>query len=91
MIWYGKHKDLPKDSILLCDILVNKEERSKGYGKTLIEYMHNHAIKMGYKNIFLNVSNINPAMKLYSKIGYSIIESKSRNSIMLYELKKKSI
>jgi ribosomal protein S18 acetylase RimI-like enzyme len=54
----------------LTDIAVRKEMQGKGYGTALIEYIK----RVEGKPIRLSVNTVNPALRLYEKLGFKVIQ-----------------
>jgi len=68
----------PDYSRMDCEfiIFVHQNHRNQGVGTELVLYSINHAKKIGIKLIILSVAVFNyPAIKLYSKCGFEIIDS----------------
>lgn len=57
-----------KDTATLIAFGVLKEARGQGYGKALLAYVEQEAIKQGYKRLVFNCSDKNVAM--YEHLGY---------------------
>ena len=68
-------------------IFVHQDHRNQGIGTELTLYSINHAKKIGLKLIVLSVAVFNyPAIKLYSKCGFEIIDSDGSERIMRMKL-----
>jgi len=58
----------------LYDIIVEKASRNRGYAEQLILHILQWAVENGAEHSFLQVVQSNePALKLYSKLGYKMI------------------
>jgi ribosomal protein S18 acetylase RimI-like enzyme len=54
-------------------VVVNPDERRKGYGRQIMELLENFAKERGCRQIWLNVMSNNPgAQKLYENSGFSV-------------------
>ena len=57
----------------IYDIIINKEERSKGFGEKALNFLESEVNKLGLKHIGLHVFGHNKiARGLYEKLGYEI-------------------
>ena len=74
MIWIAKRKeDGINDIIWIYDIMVNPEERGKGYGYEIMKALETKTEELQLSTIKLHVFGHNaPAIALYKKMGYSI-------------------
>ncbi len=65
---------LAKGQFYLSNIAVYPEYRGKGIGRRLMEHVQQQAQQQGYKTMVLDVEkDNNPAISLYKKIGFEII------------------
>jgi ribosomal-protein-alanine N-acetyltransferase len=59
------------DELHIMNIAVHPNERKKGFGEQLLEYVHDFGRKHEIKFAYLEVRETNdPAQKLYEKMGY---------------------
>lgn len=67
-LYYGRF-------IWVCDLVTDKNKRSKGYGEKLLSYLHDWAIQNGYKEIALSSGlQRTDAHRFYEqKMGYDKI------------------
>lgn len=64
---------ISKKYVASLGIVVSDNYQGKGYGKLLMEYMHDYAKRKGLKKIWLATYYDNSsALKLYKKMGYEI-------------------
>lgn len=54
----------------LHKIYLDPEQKSKGTGSLIIEYVIQHALKAGVEKIELNVNKFNSAVQFYEKLGF---------------------
>ena len=54
----------------LHKIYLDPEQKSKGTGRLIIEYVKQHALKAGVEQIELNVNKYNSAVQFYEKLGF---------------------
>jgi|LGVF01.2.fsa_nt_gb ribosomal protein S18 acetylase RimI-like enzyme len=85
-VWFGIFPGIPADMIILMDIMLEEECRSKGYGRKILNAMHDKMKSKGYKKVYLEVKKDNYAKNLYTSLGYKIIKDLPRNLQMLLEL-----
>ena len=81
----------PDYSRMDCEfiIFVHQDHRNQGIGTKLTLYSINHAKEIGLKLILLSVAVFNyPAIKLYSKCGFEIIDSDGSERTMKMMLDK---
>lgn len=72
---------LPNDTCELVKMYLLKEYRGKGIGRNLIEKCIESAKYFGYNNIYLETTpELNSAIKMYEKFGFSPIENRMGNS-----------
>lgn len=72
---------LPKDTCELVKMYLLKEYRGRGVGRNLMEKCIVSAKELGYKNIYLETTpELNSAIKMYEKFGFSPIENRMGNS-----------
>ena len=70
--------DIKKGDFYIAEIAVDKNYRSKGYGKKIIEDVLNHAKSNDYKRVTLDVDFRNAKAKsLYERIGFKVFNKKS--------------
>jgi ribosomal protein S18 acetylase RimI-like enzyme len=71
ILWL-KH-EAPGQHGFIFDIVVDEEQRGKGYGKQAMLALEEVAKELGIKTIGLHVFTHNPtAVELYKKVGYEI-------------------
>ena len=63
-----------------------KEYRNYGIGTELMKRMISELKKKGYKQASLSVQKINYAFRMYSKLGFVIIDENDEEYIMLCKL-----
>lgn len=85
-IWFGKFPGIAEDMIILMDIMLLEEYRSKGLGRVLLENMQDIIKSKRYKKVYLEVRTMNFARNLYLSLGYKIIEEQEKNWKMVLEL-----
>lgn len=62
---------IPNQRIYVSRMIVKKEYRNQGIGKTILDYLTEQAKKMGYKEMALGVDTDNHnALQLYRKNGF---------------------
>jgi len=60
-------------TLYIDDICVDEKARGKHVGKALYQFVHDYAIKIGCKNITLNVwEGNNPALAFYRNMGMKV-------------------
>jgi ribosomal protein S18 acetylase RimI-like enzyme len=59
-----------KPDMIMNDLYVFPDKRSKGIGKELLETAKNFAINNGYKGLWIETANDNPARYLYEQLGW---------------------
>lgn len=65
---------IPNQRIYVSRMIVKKEYRNQGIGKTILDYLTEQAKKMGYKEMALGVDIDNyPALRLYRKNGFDTL------------------
>lgn len=79
------------DRAEIIDIIVKDELRNKGYAKKLIDNISIELIDNKCKNITLEVSEINPAVHFYQKMGFEIVSVRKNyyNGVDGYLMEKK--
>lgn len=63
-----------KKRVRIFAIGVKESERGKGIAKELLRFADNEAKRLGFKEVQLEVEEINPARFLYLKSGYKTIK-----------------
>lgn len=82
MIWYQKHMQKPTVAFI-CEFIINKEYRQRGYGKDTLLKIAEDAKDKGFKAMGLNVFKFNQiAYNLYIACGYQVVEDYEGNVIM---------
>lgn len=81
-IWYQKH--LQKlETAFICEFVIKKEFRQRGYGRSALEEIIKDAKAKGYSKMGLNVFKFNSiAYFLYLKCEFKVIEDYEGNVIM---------
>lgn len=69
-------------------ISVRREFRSKGIGTALLDAMLALLQAEGYAQLSLSVQKENPAFRLYTRLGFSVIDDKGEDFLMLYTFKR---
>lgn len=70
----------PKENYMyLSKFYLSKDTRGKGYGKKMIEYVREEALKQGLHSIQLNVNKYNSTIEIYEKLGFKIIRSEKND------------
>lgn len=62
-----------------------KENRNKGIGSALMKKILEKLKEQGYSKISLSVSKNNYAFKLYQKLGFTVIEERKDDYLMIYK------
>lgn len=66
---------IPGNRLYLSRLIVKKEQRGKGYGKAISEYILDFAKEKGYREIVLGVNRDNTAaVHLYTDLGFTAYE-----------------
>ncbi len=71
-------------------VSIQREYRNRGIGSALLAAMLDLLRSQGWRQVSLSVQKDNPAVNLYKRIGFSTIEDKGGDYLMLYSLKSKS-
>ena len=69
------------------DIYHEKPYREKGNAKKVLDDQHKSLRKEGYESIMLSVLLTNPALHLYKKLGYEILEQTTNHAEMILSIK----
>lgn len=73
--------NLPLNTCELVKLYLAPVARGKGIGKMLMQHCEETAIKMGYKNIYLEtMPELRIAVPMYEKMGYQYLEHRLGNS-----------
>lgn len=75
------------DGVPSFAISMYKEYRGAGIGTALMRKMLEQLRIQGYERASLSVQKANYAARMYSKLGFKIIEEKEEEYIMVYDLK----
>ncbi len=67
-------------------IALRPEYRGKGIGTQLLENMLGLLKKHGYAKLSLSVQKANPAIRLYSRLGFSLVEDRGEECLMCCSL-----
>ena len=63
------------DSLFLSKIYVDSSERGRGFGRAIMEFAKESAIKLGLKTLSLTVNKDNSdSIAVYKKIGFKVVE-----------------
>lgn len=65
-------------------ISIQKEYRNKGIGTALLLALLDLLQAKGYKHASLSVQKENPAVNLYTRVGFAIVDDKGEDYLMLY-------
>ena len=80
---------VPGKRLYLSRLIVKKEQRGKGYGKAISEYILDLAKEKGYCEIALGVNRDNTAaVKLYKSLGFTVYEEAEDNDGKFYRMEK---
>ena len=63
------------DALYLSKLYLKKEERGKGYGRKMMDFVSRAAREMGLAAVELNVNKGNPTVRIYEKMGMVRIRS----------------
>ena len=63
------------DALYLSKLYLKKEERGKGYGRQMMDFVSEAARRMGLSAVELNVNKGNPTLRVYEKMGMKRIRS----------------
>ena len=70
----------PKDDYMyLSKFYIISGQRGKGLGKKTIEFVKKIAVENGLNSIVLNVNKYNDSIKIYEKLGFSIIRAEKND------------
>ncbi len=65
-----------EDHLHVLTVGVKKEYRGNKYGEEILNYCFNDMLKESYNKVILNTHSDNhPALRLYKKLGFEIIET----------------
>lgn len=71
-IWFCVRGADDNRRAFICDVIIEKQFRGKGYGKKIMQFAEQEAKKMGLKRIGLHVFSFNEtAIRLYQSLGYA--------------------
>lgn len=73
--------DRRADEIRLIDIALVPEQRNGGLGTTLLKDLLDEA-KMAGLPVTIHVENFNPAMRLYQRLGFQVLEDQGVYQLM---------
>ena len=80
---------IPGERLYLSRLIVKKEQRGKGYGKAISEYIIDLAKEKGYCEIALGVNRDNTAaVGLYKSLGFTVYEEAEDADGKFYRMKK---
>lgn len=79
----------PGERLYFSRLIVKKEERGRGYGEAISQFMLNLAKDKGFAEIALGVDCDNTAaVNLYKKLGFEIYEEAEDNDGRFYRMVK---
>ena len=85
-----EYETMPGKRLYLSRLIVKKEQRGKGYGKAISEYVLDLAKEKGYREIVLGVNCDNvPAVGLYKSLGFTVYEEAEDTDGKFYRMGKK--
>ena len=64
-------------------IAITPEERGRGFGTELLEELIREVKNEGYHQISLSVDSNNPAIELYKRMGFRIVNSEGNPTMLL--------
>jgi ribosomal protein S18 acetylase RimI-like enzyme len=67
-------------------VSVLSESRGRGIGTELLKRLHAALAELGYERISLSVQKANPALRLYARMGYSVVKEQETDYIMAKRL-----
>lgn len=80
---------IPGNRLYLSRLIVKKEQRGKGYGKAISEYILDFAKEKGYREIVLGVNRDNTAaVHLYTDLGFTAYEEAEDADGKFYKMEK---
>lgn len=69
-----------------CAIALLKEYRNQGVGTSLMKEMIKHLQRNGYTQTSLSVNKDNYAVRMYEKVGFSMVAEREHDYLMLLKL-----
>jgi ribosomal protein S18 acetylase RimI-like enzyme len=73
--WAGEQFQLPFSSMFLANLVIDKDHRRRGIASRLIHQAENFALINSCCNVFTAVESNNfPAIHLYRKLGYKVLD-----------------
>ena len=71
VVWIAPQREIGSGAAFIYDILIDAEQRGRGYGRAAMQALEPLARSLGYDRIQLHVFGHNAvARKLYSSVGY---------------------
>ena len=71
VVWLGAQRDIGRGAAFIYDIVVEADQRGRGYGRAAMEALEPLARSLGYDRIQLHVFGHNAiARSLYASLGY---------------------
>jgi len=67
-------------------IAIREQLRNRGFGKQLLQRLFEKLKSQGFEKISLSVDKLNPAVRLYLRLGFEIIAEKGTAFTMLKKL-----
>lgn len=81
IIWFNKYNET---MAFICDFLIFKEFRKKGYGRQTLLLLENEVKPKGFNRILLHVFNFNKiAFSLYTSLEYKIAKKDNSGTYMI--------
>jgi ribosomal protein S18 acetylase RimI-like enzyme len=71
VVWIAPQREIGSGAAFIYDILIDAEQRGRGYGRAAMQALEPLARSLGYDRIQLHVFGHNAvARKLYTSVGY---------------------
>ena len=85
-----EYSTIPGKRLYLSRLIVKKDERGRGYGKAISQYLLNVAAEKGFLEIALGVNCDNTAaVGLYKSLGFTVYEKAEDKDGLLYRMEKR--
>lgn len=86
-MWFLYELTNDVQQVFLCDFVIQKQERKKGYATAALYEMEKNAVSRGCEESVLFVANENlPAQNLYTKCGYDFLRNNGNGMFMKKKL-----
>lgn len=72
-----------EDGVPSCAISLHKEFRGRGIGTALMKKLLLELAERGYEKTSLSVQKMNPAVRLYYRVGYRVVSETEQEYLML--------